>query len=83
MTPKNATTNARSTHCIMGRLIKTRELLTGFASVTEVVVGCGGLEPLKSGLFRRARDARCPGKLSNEAVKCRKCDAVQQRTHNM
>jgi hypothetical protein len=39
MTPKNATTNARSTHCITGRLIQTHELRTGFASVTEVVVG--------------------------------------------
>jgi hypothetical protein len=83
MTPKNATTNARSTHWITGRLNQTRELRTGFASVTEVVVGCGGLGPLKSAPFGAPATRAVPAKLSNEAVKCRKCDAVQQRTHNM
>jgi hypothetical protein len=67
MTPKNATTNARSTHCITGRLIQTCELRTGFASVTEVWWAAADSDHLSRRHFGAPATRAVPAKLSNAA----------------
>ena len=46
-------------------------------------MGREGLERSTSGVLGPSATLGIPAKLSNEAVKCRKCDALRQTDHNI